>query len=110
MPYRSGHAAATVPAGRAISAAPLNLAMRHGRRGEAFALADGSPSQRRQVSAAALEFRRPSAAAPPPQPAAEPRAAAQPAAPAIDVDALSRDVMSRIEKRLRIERERHGRI
>ena len=40
-----------------------------------------------------------------PRPAAPP-----PAVPAIDMDALSRDVIGRIEKRLRIERERHGRV
>ena len=110
MPYRAGHAAATVPADRTIRAAPLDLAMRASGRGEGFAMADVASLQPRQVPLPQLEFRRPSAATPAPQPAAEPRAVAQPAAQAIDVDALSRDVMSRIEKRLRIERERHGRI
>jgi hypothetical protein len=61
------------------------------------------------IPAPPLTFRRsPPAATPAPPP--EPRAASQPLAPAIDVEALSRDVIHRIEKRLRIERERHGRI
>jgi hypothetical protein len=48
---------------------------------------------------------------PPAVAAAEPAPRSAPATPAaIDVDALSRDVISRIEKRMRIERERHGRI
>lgn len=52
---------------------------------------------------------------PPPPPRPEPRpaqappaAAALPPAPTIDLDAVSRDVISRIEKRLRVERERSG--
>lgn len=57
-----------------------------------------------------LEFRY---AVPPPvsPPQAEAQPAATPVRPpaAVDLEAVSRDVMSRIEKRLRIERERHGR-
>ncbi|MEA3050188.1 MAG: hypothetical protein QOG84_2024, partial [Sphingomonadales bacterium] len=56
-----------------------------------------------------LDYRRPEV--PPAVAAAEPAPRSAPATPAaIDVDALSRDVISRIEKRMRIERERHGRI
>jgi hypothetical protein len=56
-----------------------------------------------------LDFR---SIAPPPAPAP---AEARPAAPAarppapVDLEAISRDVISRIEKRLRVERERRGR-
>jgi hypothetical protein len=77
---------------------------------------DGHPeasrvvSQRRHIAAAPLEFRRPAPLASSHEAATASHAATQPCAPAIDVDALSRDVISRIEKRLRIERERHGRI
>ncbi len=59
---------------------------------------------------APLDYRRPA-----PTVAAEaveqaPSAAPPPQPPVIDMDALSRDVISRIEQRLRIERERHGRV
>jgi hypothetical protein len=47
--------------------------------------------------------------APQPQPEARPAAAAAPSAPPVDLEAVSRDVISRIEKRLRVERERRGR-
>jgi hypothetical protein len=66
--------------------------------------------QRRYISAALLEFRRPAPPVSTHDAAPQSRAAPQPAVPVIDVDALSRDVIGRIEKRLRIERERHGRI
>jgi hypothetical protein len=69
-------------------------------------------SERRSPSPPSLDYRRPAlsaaAAAAEPTPRAAPAPPPQP--PAIDVDALSRDVISRIEKRLRIERERHGRV
>ena len=57
-----------------------------------------------------LDYR---SAAPPPEPVppAEARTApiVAPSAPTIDLEAVSRNVMGRIEKRLRIERERRGR-
>jgi len=58
-----------------------------------------------------LVYRSP--AAPPPAPASQPDArpapAAPPSTPSVDLDAVSRDVICRIEKRLRVERERRGR-
>lgn len=75
--------------------------------------AAGASGRRRPEPAPPLDYRH--AAPPAAAEAAEaaeptPRAAPAPQAPVIDIDALSRDVISRIEKRLRIERERHGRI
>jgi hypothetical protein len=101
---------ATALAPRTVSAAPLDLTTRPNRLRDGSSKMTQAGPQRRNVSAAPLEFRR---SAPPVSsheatPAS--RAPPQPGAPVIDVDALSRDVISRIEKRLRIERERHGRI
>ncbi|MDB5719935.1 MAG: hypothetical protein JWP15_553 [Alphaproteobacteria bacterium] len=56
-----------------------------------------------------LDYRSPPTPAPQPQPEARPAAVRAPSAPRVDVQALGRDVISRIEKRLRIERERRGR-
>lgn len=91
------------PAGRG-SPAPLHLAGRQSGRTTAPApfSSDRAPPP--------LDFR--SAEAPPaPPPPAEARPAATTAPPAapIDLGAVSRDVISRIEKRLRVERERRGR-
>jgi hypothetical protein len=86
-----------------IPAAPLYLAERQSGRATgpaAFATAWAPPP---------LDFR---SIAPPPAPLhAEPRPAPAPAppAPTIEVGAISRDVISRIEQRLRVERERRGR-
>jgi hypothetical protein len=57
-----------------------------------------------------LDFRSaaPTPAPPPPQ-EARPAAAMAPSAAPVDLGAVSRDVISRIEKRLRVERERRGR-
>jgi len=91
------------PAARGIPV-PLYLAERHSGRSTApasFGSAWAPPP---------LDFR--SAEAPPaPPPPAEARPAATTAPPAapIDLGAVSRDVISRIEKRLRVERERRGR-
>jgi hypothetical protein len=56
-----------------------------------------------------LDYRRPAPSAPPVQPEARPVATTAPSAPAIDLEAVSRDVIRRIEQRLRVERERRGR-
>jgi hypothetical protein len=63
----------------------------------------------RSVPPVALDHRSIAAAAEP-TPTALIRPPAPRQAPAIDLDAISRDVISRIERRLRIERERHGRL
>ncbi|MBQ1500536.1 MAG: hypothetical protein IIZ38_19695 [Sphingomonas sp.] len=110
-PERPGSTSGAVaPRHRSAPLAPLAFAAPAGTRraGASGALAIAPPS--RQVAVAALDFRRPAAPAATPEAAPAPRAAPQPQAPAIDVDAISRDVIGRIEKRLRIERERHGRI
>jgi hypothetical protein len=57
---------------------------------------------------APLEYRREDGAAAAPAPGAAPPAFLPPA-PVIDLDAISREVIGRIETRLRIERERRGR-
>jgi hypothetical protein len=87
------------------SAAPLYLAQRSG----------GRPSAPDSFSPAwappPLDYRSPTPPpAPQPQPEARPAASTAPSAPPIDLDAVSRDVIGRIEKRLRIERERRGRF
>jgi hypothetical protein len=95
--------ASRAPAARGIPA-PLYLAERHGGRSTAPA-AFGSV-----WAPPPLDFR--SAGAPPaPLPPAEARPAATtaPAVAPVDLEAVSRDVISRIEKRLRVERERRGR-
>jgi hypothetical protein len=101
-------AAKANPEARTGTAALLVLSARANKpRRDAAAANAGGPLP--SIPAPTLTFRRSSpAAAPAPPP--EPRAASQPPAAAIDVEALSRDVIHRIEKRLRIERERHGRI
>ena len=92
------------PAGRAFRA-PLHLAERHGGRTAAPASfgSDRAPPP--------LDFRSAAPPPPPPPPPAEMRAAATsaPSAATVDREAISRDVISRIEKRLRVERERRGR-
>jgi len=95
---------------RLVPTAPLDLAARPDRRRNGPTEASTIVPQRRYISAAPLEFRRSAPPASSHEIAPPSHAAPQPAVPAIDVDALSRDVISRIEKRLRIERERHGRI
>jgi hypothetical protein len=92
-----------VPARRG-SRAPLDLAgSPGGRSAQAASFSSGRAPP-------PLDFR---SAAPPPAPSVvpEPRpaATAAPAAAAVDLEAISRDVMSRFEKRLRVERERRGR-
>lgn len=91
------------PQRRSGDAAPLYLAGQPGRSAAAdsFSAAWGPPP---------LVYRSPvPPPAPQPQPEARPAAAAAPAAPSVDIEAVSRDVISRIEKRLRVERERRGR-
>ncbi|MGZ8284030.1 MAG: hypothetical protein ACXW27_00405 [Allosphingosinicella sp.] len=66
-------------------------------------------SSERRSPPPSLDYRRPAMSAAAAAAEAPPRAPPPPP-PAIDVDALSRDVISRIEKRMRIERERHGRV
>lgn len=56
-----------------------------------------------------LDYRRPTPPAPPVQAEAWPAATTAPSAPPIDLEAVSRDVIRRIEQRLRVERERRGR-
>lgn len=57
-----------------------------------------------------LDYRSPEPpSARPPQPEARPAATPAPRDLSVDLEAVSRDVISRIEKRLRIERERRGR-
>ncbi len=57
-----------------------------------------------------LDYRSPAPPpAPQPQPETRPAATTAPSAPPIDLEAVSRDVIGRIEKRLRVERERRGR-
>jgi hypothetical protein len=95
--------ASGVPAAPGTTA-PLYLAERHGGRTTApasFGSAWAPPP---------LDFRSaaPPPAAPPPA-EARPAASPMPAATAVDLEAVSRDVISRIEKRLRVERERRGR-
>ena len=97
QPPRGSHAAP----GRA---APLYLAQHSAGRRTAPAsvgLASGRPP---------LDYRSAEPPSAPPLPAeARSVAAASPSAPPIDLDAVSRDVICRIEKRLRVERERRGR-
>lgn len=95
---------------RLVPAAPLDLAVRPDRRRDGPTEARTTGPPRRHISAAPLEFRRSAPSALSHEAASSSRAVPQPVVPAIDVDALSRDVISRIEKRMRIERERHGRI
>ena len=68
------------------------------------------PSFSSASTSAPLEFR---STTPPPAPPlaaqAPPAAATAPRVAAVDLEAVSRDVLRRIEKRLRIERERRGR-
>ena len=105
-PPRATDRVATLRGGPAApgTAAPLYLAERSGARTAApasFGSAWAPPP---------LDYR--SAAAPPaPEPPAEVRPAANavPAAAELDLKAVSRDVISRIEQRLRVERERRGR-
>lgn len=78
------------------------------RAGAAQAAHGSAPARRGPPPPPPLDYRRP---APPPVSAAAPALRPEPpAAPAINLDALSREVIGRIEKRLRIERERHGRV
>lgn len=117
-----GHGAAPLPDRRRSSAAPAT------RSGGSFAPAamefaaapqrrngrpaDSAPDRplRPETAAAELEYRRQAPTVPESESASPPRPAPPPAPPTIDLDALSREVIERIEKRLRIERERHGRI
>lgn len=95
--------ASGTPAARGIPA-PLYLADRHNGRSTA------PPSFGSVWAPPPLDFR--SAEAPPaPAPPAEARPAATtaPSVAPVDLEAVSRDVISRIEKRLRVERERRGR-
>jgi len=105
-PLRAADRLSTVsgaPAARGIPA-PLYLAERQSGRTTApasFGSAWAPPP---------LDFRSAEPPAPPPPPAeARPAATAAPSAAPVDLDAVSRDVISRIEKRLRVERERRGR-
>ncbi|HMJ93656.1 MAG TPA: hypothetical protein VK472_06120 [Allosphingosinicella sp.] len=87
-----------------MSAGPLYLAERSG--GRNAGAGAGGPAW----APPSLDFR---AAAPPPAPPLhadwQPAFTPAPSAPALDIEAVSRNVMSRIEKRLRVERERRGR-
>lgn len=109
-PRRAGRTVATAALARRAAAmtfaAPTTAADRRRQSAAGIRIAE---SARPHVSAASLDFRRPAPPVPVPEAARPAPAAPTPSAPAIDVDALSRDVMNRIEKRLRIERERHGR-
>jgi hypothetical protein len=91
------------PAERGIAAA-LYLAERHGGPGTArasFGSAWAPPP---------LDFRSAEPRPAPPRPAeARPAATTAPSAAPVDLEAVSRNVISRIEKRLRVERERRGR-
>jgi hypothetical protein len=98
LSWASGYTAARV------SAAPLYLAERPGGQ-------DSGPGASGPIRVPPpLDFR---AAAGPPAPPlhadSRPAIAAAPSAPALDLEAVSRSVMSRIEMRLRVERERRGR-
>lgn len=59
---------------------------------------------------ALLDFRRPAVPPAVADAPAQRATAPSPAVPELDLDAISREVMRRIETRLRIERERHGRL
>jgi hypothetical protein len=100
---RSGNRPTVVRAGAAATIAPLYLAERQS--GPTAAPASFSSAW----APPPLDFR--SAAPPPVPPPAEarPAAATAPSAAPVDLEAVSRDVISRIEKRLRVERERRGR-
>jgi len=98
---------ATPPA-PSVPSASLDVVRRlHARRDEP---GRGAPDAAWRAPAA-LDYRRASARDPDLAAAAAGPVPAPPqAVPAIDIDALSREVISRIEQRLRIERERHGRF
>lgn len=108
-PRRESPTAAPRPS-QGFTPAPLEFAARPGQRGSQAADAANPAYARHTAQAPELDYRR--LAAPPTasQAAPLPRPAPPPAPPVIDLDMLSREVIERIEKRLRIERERHGRI
>lgn len=103
-----GRAAASLTSVRAARAAPPPLYL-------------SSPEARPKAAASAfasawapppLDYRAKAPASPAPprsETRAAPAAMSSPAAPELDLEAVSRDVVRRIEKRLRIERERRGR-
>lgn len=108
-PRRESPTAAPRPS-KSFTPAPLEFAARPGQRGSQAVDSVNAAYARRTVQAPELDYRRPAAPPIASQAAPLPRPAPPPAPPAIDLDALSREVIERIEKRMRIERERHGRI
>ncbi len=68
-------------------------------------------SHERRISPAEVLYRTEKTPPPPPSVTVPPAPAPVPAQPPrIDIDRLSRDVWRQLEKRIRIERERHGRL
>ena len=104
---RAARPAGTEPASRR----PALLALA-GRTGRSVRTKSGAEAELplRRPPQPPLEYRRPAAPDGGSAAAAAPARATSPPVPVIDIEALSRDVIGRIEKRLRIERERHGRI